>query len=261
MTIQPRLSEEQHTSTEQVANSSETIFRPAPQAKTNPFFSYLSKALAIAGKDIIAEIRTKEMISAMFVFSLLVILVFNFAFDLRAENATVLAPGVLWVAIAFASMLGLGRSFINERDRGSLEGLLLAPVDRSAIYLGKLFGNILFISLVEIGILPFFMVFFNLPLSILPGLIGVVILGTIGLAGVGTLFSAMVIHTRARDVLLPIMLFPVTVPVLLSSVRLTAALLDGVPFDEVQKWLALLVAFDAIFMAMSFMLFDFIVEE
>jgi heme exporter protein B len=114
---------------------------------------------------------------------------------------------------------------------------------------------------VEIGILPFFMVFFNLPLSILPGLIGIVILGTVGLAGVGTLFSAMVIHTRARDVLLPIMLFPVTVPVILSAVRLTGALLDGVPFDEVQKWLALLVAFDAIFMAMSFMLFDFIVEE
>jgi heme exporter protein B len=261
MTVQPHVNEEHHTRAEEATEQPDPVFRPASRATTNPFLGYIGKALAIAGKDIIAEIRTKEMISAMFVFSLLVILIFNFAFDLRAENATVLAPGVLWVAIAFAGMLGLGRSFINERDRGSLEGLLLAPVDRSAIYLGKLLGNILFISLVEIGILPFFMVFFNLPLSILPGLIGIVILGTVGLAGVGTLFSAMVIHTRARDVLLPIMLFPVTVPVILSAVRLTGALLDGVPFDEVQKWLALLVAFDAIFMAMSFMLFDFIVEE
>jgi len=226
-----------------------------------PRFSYFRKVLAIAGKDITAELRTKEMMSAMFVFSLLVIFIFNFAFDLRADNATTLAPGVLWVAIAFAGMLGLGRSFIIERDRGSLEGLLLAPVDRSAIYFGKMIGNVLFIAVVEIIILPLFIVFFNQPLSVVPGLVGVVVLGTIGFAGVGTLFSAMVIHTRARDVLLPILLFPVVVPVLLSAVRLTAGILDGLPFEEVQSWLGLLVAFDVIFMAISFMLFDYIVEE
>ncbi len=245
--------------------------QPQPSSKTEPViafneskplrFLYLRKVLAIVGKDITAELRTKEMMSAMFVFSLLVIFVFNFAFDLRTDNATTLAPGVLWVAIAFAGMLGLGRSFIIERDRGSLEGLLLAPMDRSAIYFGKLIGNVIFIAVVEVVILPLFIVFFNQPLAVLPALVGVVVLGTIGFAGVGTLFSAMVIHTRARDVLLPIMLFPVVVPVLLAAVRLTAGILDGVPFAEVQNWLGLLVAFDAIFMAASFMLFEYIVEE
>lgn len=227
----------------------------------SPRFAYLKKVIAIAGKDITAELRTKEMMSAMFVFSLLVIFIFNFTFDLRADNATVLAPGVLWVAVAFASILGLGRSFIVERDRGSLEGLLLLPVDRSAIYFGKVISNIIFIALIETIILPLFIVFFNQPLFVFPALTGIVILGTIGFAGVGTLFSAMVIHTKARDVLLPILLFPVVIPVLLASVRLTAGILDQLPLADIQDWLGLLIAFDVIFIAVSFILFEFIVEE
>jgi heme exporter protein B len=223
--------------------------------------NYFRKVLAIVCKDVATEIRTKEMISAMFVFSLLIIFIFNFTFDLRAENAQTLAPGVLWVAIAFAGMLGLGRSFTLERDKGVFEGLLLAPVDRSAIYFGKMIGNVLFIGLVESMILPVFMVVFNQSFSALPALIGVVLLGTIGLSSVGTLFSAMAVHTRAREVMLPIMLFPVIVPVILSAVRLTAAILDGIPFAEVNHWLALLITFDVIFIAVSFMLFDFVVEE
>jgi heme exporter protein B len=223
--------------------------------------SYLRKVFAIVGKDIATELRTKEMMSAMFVFSLLIIFIFNFAFDLRAENVQALAPGVLWVAIAFAGMLGLSRSFILERDKGVLDGLLLTPVDRSAIYFGKMIGNALFIGLVEIIILPFFIVLFNQPLNSLPLLVGVVILGTISFASVGTLFSAMAVHTRAREVLLPIMLFPVVVPAMLAAVRLTGAILDKIPFEEVSQWLALLVAFDVIFIAASFMLFEYVVEE
>ncbi len=234
---------------------------PVSSTVTPGFAGYVRKVLAVVGKDIATEIRTKEMISAMFVFSLLIILIFNFAFDLRAENTQALAPGVLWVAIAFAGMLGLSRSFILERDRGVFDDLLLAPVDRSAIYFGKMIGNVLFISVVEIIILPFFIILFNQALSTLPMLVGVVILGTIGFAGVGTLFSAMAVHTRAREVLLPIMLFPVVVPVFLSAVRLTAATLDNTPFDDVSHWLALLVAFDTIFIAISFILFEFVVEE
>ncbi|MEM7029713.1 MAG: heme exporter protein CcmB [Chloroflexota bacterium] len=232
-----------------------------PPSLPHPVVAYFNKTAAVVAKDIIAELRTKEMLSAMFVFSLLVIFIFNFTFDLRANNATTLAPGVLWVAISFAGILGLARSFIIERDRGSLEGLLLAPVDRSALYLGKLIGNIIFISIVEVIILPVFIVLFNQPLSILPALVGIVILGTIGFAGVGTLFSAMVIHTRARDVLLPILLFPIVVPVLIAAVRLTAAVMDGLPFADVQKWLGLLIAFDLLFIAIAFVLFDFVVEE
>jgi heme exporter protein B len=234
---------------------------PTSVATKGGFGGYLRKVAASVGKDIATEIRTKEMISSMFVFSLLIMFIFNFAFDLRAENIGALAPGVLWVAIAFAGMLGLNRSFVLEQDRGVLDGLLLAPVDRSAIYFGKMIGNVLFIGLVEIVILPVFIILFNQPASILPMLAGVVILGTLGFAGVGTLFSAMAVHTRAREVLLPIMLFPVVVPVMLSAVRLTSGILDQVPFEDVGHWLALLVAFDLIFIAASFILFDFVVEE
>jgi heme exporter protein B len=223
--------------------------------------TYLRKVFAIVAKDVVAELRTREMLSSMFVFSLLVILIFNFAFDLRAENQKALAPGVLWVAIAFAGMLGLSRSFIMEKDRGSMEGLLLTPVDRSAIFVGKMLGNVLFISVVEVVILPIFMVLFNLSAGDLPVLAGVMLLGTIGFAGVGTLFSAMAVHTRAREVLLPILLFPVVIPVMLAAVKLTAAILDRLSFADVQNWFSLLVAFDLIFMALSFILFDYVMEE
>jgi heme exporter protein B len=223
--------------------------------------SYLRKVLAIVIKDVSAELRTREMVSSMLVFALLVILIFNFAFDLRADNQRTLAPGVLWVAVAFAGMLGLSRSFIVEKDRGSIEGLLLAPMDRSVIFLGKMLGNVLFMVGVEIIILPVFVVLFNLSAGDLLPLAGILVLGTIGFAGVGTLFSAMVIHTRAREVLLPVLLFPVVIPVLLSAVRLTAAVLDGLPVAEVQNWLSLLIAFDAIFLALSVILFDYVMEE
>lgn len=222
---------------------------------------YWRKVFAIVGKDVAAEIRTKEMVSAMLVFAALILFIFNFTFDLRAENLQTVAPGVLWVAITFAGMLGLGRSFVLERDRGVLAGLLLAPVDRSAIYFGKMIGNVLFISLVELIIVPIFIILFNQSAAALPWLGGVVVLGTIGFAGVGTLFSAMAVHTRAREVLLPIMLFPVIIPMILAAVRLTAAILDNTPFADVSHWLALLVAFDAIFIAASFMLFEYVVEE
>lgn len=224
------------------------------------FVEYWSKVMAIVGKDVATEIRTKEMMSAMSVFSLLIIFIFNFTFDLRADNARTLAPGVLWVAVSFASMLGLSRSFVLEKDKGVLEGLLLAPIDRTAIYLGKMTGNVLFIGLVELLILPVFIILFNLSFTRLLPLGGIIILGTIGLSAVGTLFSAMAVHTRAREVMLPIMLFPVIVPLILSAVRLTAAVLDEIPFDEVSHWLALLIAFDLIFMAASLMLFEFVVE-
>lgn len=244
---------------EQVKTLTETA--PAQATRNGGFGGYVRKIMAIVGKDIATEIRTKEMFSAMFVFSLLIIFIFNFAFDLRASNMQALAPGVLWVAIAFAGMLGLSRSFIVERDRGVLDGLLLAPVDPSAIYFGKMIGNVLFIGVVEILILPFFIILFDQPLTIIFPLVGVVVLGTIGLAGVGTLFSAMAVHTRAREILLPIMLFPVIVPLMLAAVRLTSGILDATPFEDIRHWLALLVAFDVIFIAASFILFEFVVEE
>jgi heme exporter protein B len=221
---------------------------------------FLRKILAIVHKDIIAELRTKEMFSSMFVFALLVIVIFNFAFELRVANVKQVAPGVLWVTFTFAGMLGLNRSFILEKDKGCLEGLLLAPVDRSAIYFGKMLGNLIFMSVVEAIVLPIFWVLFNPPLFS-PALILILVLGTLGFAGVGTLFSAIAVHTRAREVMLPILLFPIVVPLMIAAVKITGGLLDGQPLLEMRNWLNLLVGFDIIFLTVSYMTFDYVVEE
>jgi heme exporter protein B len=221
--------------------------------------NYLRKIWAIVWKDLLTELRTREMISSTLVLALLVLFIFNFAFELRVEQVMDVAPGVLWVAFTFAGMLGLNRAFVAEKDRGCLDGLLLSPVDRSAIYFGKMLGNTLFMLIVEAITLPVFIVLFNLPLP--PLLPAIVLLGTIGFAGVGTLFSAMTVHTRAREVLLPVLLFPVVIPVIIAAVKLTAGLLDGVPLSEMAHWLRLLVAFDTIFLAMAYMTFDYVVEE
>jgi heme exporter protein B len=222
--------------------------------------NFLRKVLAIVQKDIAVELRTKEMLSSMFVFALLVIVIFNFAFELRVEDVRKVTPGVLWVTFTFAGMLGLNRSFVLEKDRGCLEGLLLCPVDRSAIYFGKMLGNFIFMTVVEAIILPIFSVLFNLSLF-RPGLLLIVVLGTLGFAGVGTLFSAMAVHTRAREVMLPVLLFPVVVPAMIAAVKATGGILDGQIFSEMAHWLRLLVAFDVIFLAISFMTFDYVVEE
>jgi heme exporter protein B len=223
--------------------------------------NFLRKVGAVAWKDLRAEWRTREMFSAMFVFSLLVIIIFNFALELRADNARVLVPGILWVAFTFSGMLGLNRSFIQEKDRGSLEGLLLCPVDRSAIYLGKMLANVALMALVEIFILPVAFILFNLSFGALPGIAVVTVLGTLGFAGVGTLFSAMAVNTRAREVMLPLLLFPVAVPLIIAAVKLTAGIMDGLPGTELARWWQLLLGFDVIFLVLSFMTFDYVIEE
>lgn len=222
--------------------------------------SYLRKVLAIVWKDVRAELRTKDILSSMLVFAGLSVLIFQFAFDLRADNVRLVLPGVLWIAITFAGVLGLNRSFILEQDRGSLEGLLLAPVDRSAIYFGKLIGNLLFIFAVELLLLPLMTVLFNVWL-LTPALLLVLALGTVGYAAVGTLFAALSINTRAREVMLPILLFPVMVPVFVAGVQAVSELLDGETLAGIARWIQLLLAYDAIFIAAAMLLFDFVVEE
>jgi heme exporter protein B len=222
--------------------------------------SYLRKVFAIVWKDVRAELRTKDILSSMLVFAGLSVLIFQFAFDLRADNVRLVLPGVLWIAITFAGVLGLNRSFILEQDRGSLEGLLLAPVDRSAIYFGKLIGNLLFIFIVELLLLPLMTVLFNVWL-LSPALLLVLALGTLGYAAVGTLFAALSINTRAREVMLPILLFPVMVPVFVAGVQAVSRLLDGESLADIMRWVQLLVAYDAIFIAVAMLLFDYVVEE
>ena len=223
---------------------------------------YLRKVGAIVWKDIVAELRTKEMFSAMFVFAVLVIVVFNFAFDLRVSGERVrqVAPGALWVAFVFSGILGLNRAFVSEKDQGCLEGLLLAPVDHTAIYFGKMISTVIFMLVVEALMLPIFTAFFGVNLFDLR-LMLVIFLGTLGFAGVGTILSAMTAQTRAREVLLPILLLPVVAPVLIAAVKATAGILDGLLLSDLTRWLQLLVAFDLIFPAVAFMTFDYVVKE
>ena len=224
--------------------------------------SYLRKVLAIVWKDIVAELRTKEMFSAMFVFAVLVIVIFTFAFDLRVSGERVrqVAPGALWVAFAFAGILGLNRAFVAEKDRGCLEGLLLAPVDHTAIYFGKMISTVLFMIVVEALMVPVFTAFFGVNLFDLR-LVFIIVLGTIGFASVGTILSAMTAQTRAREVLLPILLLPVAAPVLIAAVKATAGILDGMTMADVSLWWQLLLAFAFLYPAIAFMTFDFIVKE
>ena len=221
--------------------------------------SFIHKTIAITRKDILSELRTREMLSGMFIFALLVILIFNFAFDLRVDNVQEVVPGALWVTFTFAGVLGLNRSFAPERDQGSLEGLLLAPVDRSSIYLGKTLANILFMLVIEAIMLPAATVLFDQNLLQFQLLV-VVLLGTIGFASVGTLFSAVAVNTRARDVLLPILLFPISIPVIIAAVKLTAAILDTGSITEAGIWWPLLISFDAIFLVVSALIFEYAVE-
>jgi heme exporter protein B len=220
---------------------------------------YLAQVWAIVRKDLAVERRSRDLLTAMFVYALTVILVFSFSFDLRAERVREVAPGVLWVAITFAGMLGLARSFILERDQGCLDGLLLAPVERSAIFVGKMLANLIFIFLVAAITLPIYLALFDLPFK--PLLLAVVLLGTVGYAAVGTLFSAMAVHGRAREVLLPVLLFPVAIPVVIAAVKLTGGLFDGQPWGSIANWFHFLVAFDAIFLTLAILAFDAVLEE
>ncbi len=215
---------------------------------------------AIVQKDIRAELRTKDIFSSMFVFALLAVIVFNFAFELRVPAMKMVAPGIVWVAITFAGTLGLNRAFVIEQDKGSLAGLLLAPVDRAAIYFGKMLGNLIFIVVVEVILLPLVMLFFNLTL-LTPQHLLVILLGTFGFASVGTVFSAMAVNTRAREVLLPILLFPVLLPVLVAGVKMTGALLDGETLGSVGNWLQLVLLYDIGFTVLAYLTFAFVVEE
>jgi heme exporter protein B len=200
--------------------------------------TFLEQVLTILWKDIRCELRSKQTWTGMGLFALLVLVIFNFAFDLRVDNKAAIAPGVLWVAFVFASLLGLGRTIAAEREKGSLDRLLLCPVDRKAIYLAKLLGNMLFIGVVEIVALPVFAALFDVPLF--GALLPIVLLGTLGIAGIGTLFSAMAAATQARELLLPVLVFPLIVPVVIAAVRATGTLM--VPVVNEPPWLGLMAA-------------------
>jgi heme exporter protein B len=228
---------------------------------TQPSPSFFKAMMAIARKDLAAEFRSRELLSAMLVFSMLVILIFNFALELDVKVRQSVTAGVLWTTFAFAGTLGLNRSMAVEKDRGCMDGLLLAPVDRSAIFFGKAISNLVFMLVVEAIVIPLYAMLYNETRIFQPQFLGVLLLGSIGYIAVGTLLSTMSVQTRTRDVLLPILLFPVAVPVLLASVKASGGIIAGAEFAEILAPLNLLIVYDVIFIAASFMIFDYVVEE
>ncbi len=233
---------------------------PSPTTLRSQLTAFFRVIASIIWKDLTVELRSRELLTAMLVFALLVVLIFNFALELDVKNRTGVTPGILWVTFTFAGTLGLNRSMAIEKDRGCLDGLLLVPVDRSAIYFGKFISNLAFMVIVEIIILPVYSALYNVNLFH-PGLLLVILLGSIGYMAIGTLLAAMSVQTRTRDVLLPILLFPVVVPVLVAAVKSSGGFLQGSELAEILPWLNLLIAYDVIFIAIALMLFDYIVEE
>ena len=221
---------------------------------------YLGPVIALVWKDILLEVRSKDIVVSVLVFSLLVLVIFNFAIEPNPRIVGLVAPGVLWVAIVFGGVLGLTRSFALERDRGNLHGLMLAPVGRDTIFFGKMLANFLFMLLVEAAVLPVFAVLFNLSPAVFE-LATAAVLATLGITTVGTVFSAMAANTRAREVMLPLLFFPVVVPVIVAAVEASGVVIRDEPLGEMLQWLPFLAAFDAIFLVVCPVAFRLVVEE
>jgi heme exporter protein B len=222
----------------------------------------LRHAWTIARKDLRLEFRTRTAILSALVFAALVLVVFNFGRDPTAVAARDLAPSVLWVTFSFAGMLALNRAFQLELENQALDGLLLAPIGRFSLYLGKLGANLAFVAVVEAVTLLLFALFFDVAIwGILGPLVGVIALATVGFIAVGTLFSAMVIRTRFAELMLPVLLLPFLIPPLVLAVQCTAALLAARPLSEVAGNLKLLAAYDIVFVGLSTILFPATVEQ
>lgn len=222
--------------------------------------NFLPALGAVVWKDITAEWRSRELLSAMLVFALLVIFIFNFALELDPKTRSGVTSGVLWVTFTFAGTLGLNRSMAVEKDRGCLDGLLLAPVDRTVIYFGKALANLIFMLLVAVIVLPVYSLLYNLNLLRLD-LVLVIMLGSVGYVAVGTLLATMAVQARTRDILLPILLFPVILPLVVSAVKASSGFLDGLEMSAIWPWLNLMLVYDVVFIAVAFMVFEYVVEE
>lgn len=212
-------------------------------------------------KDVLLELRSRDVVISSLVFAVLVMLVFNFALDVTPQTVDILAPGVLWVAFAFAGVLAMSRTFVREKDKGSLEGLLLCPVSRDSVYFGKMLALFIFMLVVEALLLPVFAVLFNFS-AFSATLVGVILLATLGFAVVGTLFSAIAVNTRSREIMLPILFFPVVAPVIIGAVEVsTGAISSSANAIGVGRWLQLIAMFDAVFLVLCPWAFGLVMEE
>jgi len=223
--------------------------------------AYLRRAWIVVWKDVLTERRSKESLNALLFFSVVLVSLFKKALGPERARVETALPGLLWLGFILAGVLGLGRSFLVEQENDCWEGLVLTPGDKSAIYLGKLAGNVLVMAVVEAALLVLFPVFFGLDLTgALPRLVVVLALGTLGLAAVGTLFGAITAQVRARELLFPVLLLPAQVPVLLGAVSATEIVLAGQPLAEAAQWLKLLAAADVVYLVVGLLTFEFVLE-
>lgn len=220
-------------------------------------------AWQVMRKDMTVEIRSREILLTTLLFALSVVLIFSFALVREGRAPDDVAAGILWVAISFSGTLAMGRTFERERYNDTLRALILAPADRPAIYVGKLLGLLLLLALVEVLLVPLVGLLFAAPIFAFPGKLVLLLLsGTLGFAAVGTLFAAMLVRVRSRDTLLPVLLYPITVPVMIGGVRGTAALFQAAPDEPMaQFWIALLMAWDAIFVTLALWTFEPVMTE
>jgi len=233
----------------------------ASLAPSSPSIGLWSAAFTILAKEVRTELRTRELLVTTAVFALMVVVLFSFSFDPTHEEARRFGPGLLWIAILFASSLMLQPAFLREQANDTLLALRLAPVPPFAILLGKILANFLFLAVTECLLLPAFAVLYNVSmLASLPGLILVLVLGTLAIVVPGTLFSAVTAHARMRELLLPLLLLPVLVPVLIAATEATAAFLSDPP-ELPSLWLKLLAGSDIIFLTAAYFLFQPLLEE
>jgi heme exporter protein B len=212
-------------------------------------------------KDLQAEYRTKELLSSMLLFAFLTVVIMSFAFNPTKDVVKQVFPGMIWVVFAFAGVLGLNRSFLTEKSNDCIAGLTLAANDNSAILVGKLVSNLIFMLVVELVSLPIFFVLFNFRSKGSLGLlIAVVVLGTVGFVAIGTFLAALTVQTKNSEVLLPIILFPLLVPLLIAAVQATGAILSGQGFNEWSLWLKLILGFDFMYLVVPTLLFEYLLE-
>jgi heme exporter protein CcmB len=224
---------------------------------------FLRTALLVLKKDFAIEVKSREIVYTTLLFAMSCILIFSLTFVIEGEPLRDAAAGIVWIAVAFSGTLALGRTFERERYSETLRALLLAPAPRSAIYLGKLLGMIALLTATELVIVPLVAFLFQADLfAELPLLAALLLLGTVGFAAVGTLFAAMLVRARTRDVLLPILLYPITVPVMIAGVRGTAALLQDTPEHALAvMWIGILAAFDTVFVTLALWTFEPLMTE
>ncbi|HLG04882.1 MAG TPA: heme exporter protein CcmB [Gemmatimonadales bacterium] len=219
-------------------------------------------AFAVAAKDVRVEHRSKTALVSAIGFAVLVLVIFNFARDAAAVSREVLAPSVLWITFTFSGVIALNRSFTLERDNAALDGLLLAPVSRSALFLGKYLANLAFVFTMEAVALPLFVLFFGVDLGgRLPGIGLVAVLATAGFVAVGTVFAAMTVRTRYAELMLPLLVLPFLLPPVMWAVQATAKLLGGRPLGEIVGWLWLLGFYDLVFITAGLLLFPALMDE